>query len=419
VFLPITLLNYYYINFIVHHDSLFLYKRELSSPFSAKEHGGFLSSFYSAEPLIFYAGDYPIERHIHSQTGSIFFIVDKQSKQSICIKMWEQQVWKLPILIQSQLEMLPMQIEYLIEGLDFNRKYAPDIYLGVATIELIMDEEANSNTVKAVRLGTLMQYPQKKDLNEKQKYALIMRRLNEEWQLNYQLTHGLGNEDGMRFLAHEICSMHKRLSLDAEKLELVRKVGGVDTLLWKLSVNKHLFEETLSFLPQSEQARYARVGQIMELAHQACQELFAQRYATGCIKRCHGDLKATNLWVRPGLKPQLLALDCIDFQPEFCYIDTLSDVAMVVVNIEAWLGNQMEGGENRQKAQKLAQIFLKSYLAYTQETGTHIWPLIEYYMVEKAMVCTFTSEKHYKESDVEDQFPSIALFHAKNLHSLL
>src|SRR5690349_13124752 len=68
------------------YDSLFLYEKELSSPFSIKELGGLLSSFNSAESLFFYARDYPVKRTIPSRSSDIFIIGDEQSNQSMCIK---------------------------------------------------------------------------------------------------------------------------------------------------------------------------------------------------------------------------------------------------------------------------------------------------------------------------------------------
>lgn len=381
-----------------------------------------MSSFNSTEPLFSFEGDYSVERQISSPTGSIYFIVDKISKQPLCIKMWEQ-----PTHDWSQGLELSMHYEYLIEGLHFNRNHAPGVYLGVAPVELI--NESDNDIIKIVRLKTLLPYPQKKELNARKKYALIMRSLNEKWQLSYLLTHELDNEDRMRFLAREIYHLHKEPILKDEQLELVRKKGGLDTLLWKLSVNNSLFKEALALLFPSEvvPVKYTRVSETIKHAYEAFQELFEQRIELGQIKRCHGDLKATNLWIRPALdstlgpplsKPQLLALDCIDFQPEFCYIDTLSDLAMLAVDIESYLTNNKRG-KNVQQNKALLQNFLDSYFACAQESSTHILPLLEYYMTEKAMVRTFVNILYDNKQDAGKQFLAIASSHAQNLRHLL
>ncbi len=382
-----------------------------------------MSNSNSEEFLAFSEGVYPVEYPLHPSSSRVFLITNKQSKPSICIKMWEP-----PVNDWHQPEIPELQREYLIEGLGFNRKYAPGVYLGVAPIELIKDNKKDNETVKSVYLKTLLPYPQKKDLHEKQKYALIMRYLDEKWQLNYQLAHGLANEDGMKFLAYEICRMHKQLSSDIVELERSSKIGNNNTLLWKLSINKRLFNEALSLLSLSkeERERYEDINQIMEQAYKSFQELFLQRYANRHIKRCHGDLKVTNLWIQPTLdttpglpvpEPQLLALDCIDFQPEFCHIDTLSDVAMLAVDIESCL-NSFAEEENVERSKALIQIFLDSYIDCSQESHTNIWPLLEYYMTEKAMVCTFMNTKYDKHPEIGKRFLPIAFSHAEKLSSL-
>src|SRR5260370_41514472 len=116
-------------------------------------------------------------------------------------------------------------------------------------------------------------------------------------------------------------------------------------------------------------------------------------------KRCHGDLKATNLWVRPksslgGLKKngqELIALDCVDFNPDFCHIDTLSDVAMLAIDIEMHLTSKTDNSINARFGQKLAEHFLYTYLEEAKERSEAVWPLLEYYMTEKSMVCAYVS----------------------------
>src|SRR5205807_9328190 len=141
------------------------------------------------------------------------------------------------------------------------------------------------------------------------------------------------------FLAWEIARMHGQIEKSPGNY------GTYDAILSKLNLNCELFLEALGELSNNydNPKKYGWIVGFMSQACSAYAELFKRRYQNGHIKRCHGDLKATNLWVRPaqtiflGLKKypqQLLALDCIDFNPEFCHIDTLSDVAMLAIDIE-------------------------------------------------------------------------------------
>src|SRR5207249_1038264 len=141
-------------------------------------------------------------------------------------------------------------------------------------------------------------------------------------------------------------------------------------------------------LTDTEKEGYERIAVLMDQAFENYRGLFAQRAAEKHVKRCHGDLKVTNLWVRPAqlsadnsqvVPQQLLALDCVDFNPTFCYIDTLSDVAMLAIDIEMHLIYESENKEHLQLRQELVDYFLDTYLHLAQEESETVWPLIEYY----------------------------------------
>ena len=162
---------------------------------------------------------------------------------------------------------------------------------------------------------------------------------------------------------------------------------------------------------------------------------FQQRFDQGHIKRCHGDLKATNLWVYPkgirfsrkkefpyfGLKKyhqQLLALDCIDFNPEFCHIDTLSDIAMLAIDIEMHSLDKRYVAEDMDYGQGFAYYFLNSYLRdYGQDEDA--WPLLQYYMTEKAMVCAYVSILYDGLPALGEKYLDIASVYVRQLHGFL
>jgi aminoglycoside phosphotransferase family enzyme len=126
----------------------------------------------------------------------------------------------------------------------------------------------------------------------------------------------------------------------------------------------------------------------------------------------------TNLWVRsfpvPYFQSKLLALDCIDFKPEFCYIDTLSDVAMLVVDLERLYPRET----------KLTKRFLHTYLSNMQENLKFVEPLLEYYLTEKAIVCSYVSilfddQQDDQEHELGKKYLQIAHRHAQRLRELV
>lgn len=359
---------------------------------------------------------YPIEDEILLTTTRVIFTRSKRTAQQICLKLWQRsddKVCQDMLIIRSE--------DYLLEGLEFNRKFARGVYLGIAPVTL-------SEETKKIRRGWLIEdpkksdlLPKKNDLEKKMEYALIMRCLNEHWRLDHQLRQSWwSNQRTVGFLAKEVACMHNRLERSPADY------GTPDRIKSKLDLNRGLFLEALGQLSHTENnlRMYSWISGLMVWACENYRQLFELRHQNGSIKRCHGDLKATNLWVRPaktlflGMKkdPQeLLALDCIDFNPEFCHIDTLSDVAMLAVDIEmhstSWTGTY----KDMEHAQSFANDFLVSYLREMKESSLDAWLLLRYYMIEKAMVCAYVSVLYDGQPDLGQRYLDIAYLHAQQL----
>jgi aminoglycoside phosphotransferase family enzyme len=118
---------------------------------------------------------------------------------------------------------------------------------------------------------------------------------------------------------------------------------------------------------------------------------------------------------------RLLALDCIDFnRTEFYHIDTLSDVAMLAVDIEMWLPYWLHVNTGSIPDKKPAQRFLDHYLFLFQDRRNElVESLLAYYMTEKAVVCTFITTLYEKSYDLSLNYLRIAHQCAKRLDAVL
>jgi hypothetical protein len=185
--------------------------------------------FCSEEPW------YPIEYEIVLTTTRVIFTRSKQTTQHICLKLWqrsEDEVCNDKLVIRSE--------DYLLEGLEFNRKFAKDVYLGIAPVTL-------SEDTKKIRRGRLIKTPKKKELEERVKYALIMRCLNEHWRLDYQLRQSWWSmEVSIDFLAKEVARMHERLEKPPGNY------GTPGCISSKLNLNSELFVEALGQLSNGQ-----------------------------------------------------------------------------------------------------------------------------------------------------------------------
>ncbi len=339
--------------------------------------------------------DYPFKYEILQTTTRVIFTRSKRSGLPICLKFWRRTVDEVcdeRLIVRSD--------EYLIEGLAFNEKFAPGVYLGIATVIV-------SNDNKHIWRGPLIKHPLKEELINGIRYALVMRTLNTGQRLDYQLVKRKVDVD---FLAHEVAQMHRHLEQPPDSYIY----GRPDRITAKLNLNNDLFLDAMSETFSSGYKKYVWISGCLKDACDIYSALFESRCIGGHIKRCHGDLKVTNLWVRPSpvshFQPKLLALDCIDFKPEFCIIDTLSDVAMLVVDLERLYPQEPE----------LAKRFLHHYLSDMQENLESVAPLLEYYLTEKAIVCSYVSILFdNKQHELGKKYLQIACSHAKRLTMLI
>ena len=97
--------------------------------------------------------------------------------------------------------------------------------------------------------------------------------------------------------------------------------------------------------------------------------VFAQRLDAGRVRECHGDLHLANLVLIDGA-PQLF--DAIEFNPALRWIDCVSDIAFLAMDLEA-----------RGRAD-LAWRFLNAWLELTGDYAG--LPVLDYYRVYRALV---------------------------------
>jgi aminoglycoside phosphotransferase family enzyme/predicted kinase len=97
--------------------------------------------------------------------------------------------------------------------------------------------------------------------------------------------------------------------------------------------------------------------------------LFAERRATGCIRECHGDLHLGNIAFLDG---HPVPFDCIEFDPALRWIDVMSEVAFLVMDLQA---------------HGLAPLGWRVLNAWLEATGDYAGiGVLRYYLVYRAMV---------------------------------
>ena len=307
-----------------------------------------------------------------------------------------------------------------LEALGWNPKFTPGVYFGVAhireTLEKLQELERERRPLREIGVEPVLEHPEQPEhLQKRYEYALLMRRLPECCRLDKLLEKNKKDITVPTYLTvllnriHAIHSDHSNFPVFLLTTE-VDPWGSMEQLYEKLRGNLTWFKDSLENLSRSSETYKKLVGpynQLVEklplaLEMQKYQELFKRRLDEGHIKRCHGDLKADNIWIETGplyyLRPEtgVRLLDCIDFNPSFYMIDTLSDIALLVADIQARTGNP-----------DLAEAVLTGYLQISGEDEDTARNLLAYYLVEKAMIGMINSYIDDKKEELGDGYREV------------
>ena len=234
---------------------------------------------------------------------------------------------------------------YCEEEVRLNRRFAPDIYLDVVTIT-----------------GTPA-CPQLDGDGEILDYAVRMRQFPDNALLSQLAARHALDVTHIDQLVHTVSDFHR----DAACATLEDGFGvPARTHHWVRENYQHIQPvllltdnpDTVEFLRQWSEDEYVRLAGLLQA-----------RKDSGAIRECHGDLHLGNITLIDG---RVTPFDCIEFNPELRWIDVLSEVAFLLMDLD-------DHGQAR-----FANRFLNGYL---QDTGDYAGlGVLRYYLVYRAMV---------------------------------
>jgi len=194
-------------------------------------------------------------------------------------------------------------------------------------------------------------------------YAVKMRRFPQQAQLDRMLERGVLEPVHIDAFARMAAEFHQRIDVADEGSDF----GSPEQVWQPVTENFLQIREHLPDGPGADQLAVLErwCAQTYERLH----PLFGQRKRGGYIRECHGDMHLRNLaW----LDGQPVAFDCIEFNPALRWIDVISEVAFLVMDLQ-------ERGQPR-----LAQRFLNNYLEISGDYQA--LALLPFYQVYRAMV---------------------------------
>ncbi len=234
---------------------------------------------------------------------------------------------------------------YCEQELRLNSRLAPTMYLDVVAITNTPEKPCISGS------GPIFEY------------AVKMKQFPQSAQLDNMLAAGILKAVHMDALACMAAKFHQSCEKASDKMEYGNKKAVYQPVEENFKqISNHLktnhYADKLTALEQWSQSELNRL-----------QNEFEQRKAQGFIRECHGDMHLRNLiWLNN--KP--MAFDCIEFNPELSWIDVISEIAFLVMDLQ-----------HRQQ-QQLANRFLNSYLEVTGDyAGLSVLP---FYLCYRALV---------------------------------
>lgn len=227
------------------------------------------------------------------------------------------------------------------EELRLNRRLAPDLYLGVVPI---------TGTADAPRIGRS---------GPVQDYAVQMQRFPQYGLLSRHPLSG----DLMDRLAEQIADFHAQIPIADS-----RSAFGTPEAVLAPMVENLTRIRARAILPD-QLDRLDRLEAWTRSRHRELTGAIEQRRRGGSVRECHGDMHRGNIAL---VDSQILVFDAIEFSPALRWIDTASEIAFLIMDLE-------ESG-----ASALAWRFLNRYLERSGDFGA--LGVLDFYKVYRALV---------------------------------
>ncbi len=249
---------------------------------------------------------------------------------------------------------------YCREELRCNRLFAPDLYEAVLPVTRRADQ-----TLQFGGEGEVIEW------------ALRMRQFESNAQLDCMLERGEVSTQMLREFGRSLAEKHQaapRLSGAADEVGK-RIVGPVEDNFVEISDTSQ------------QQQHDALLAQTLELSRDASERLrrlIEKRLTSGAVRECHGDLHLSNLALIDG---KVTAFDCLEFNANLRWIDTMNDVAFLLMDCHV-----------RGRAD-LAYAFLDGYL---NESGDYEGAgQLGYYCAYRSMVRAKVAALRFEQERTE------------------
>ncbi len=244
--------------------------------------------------------------------------------------------------------------------LRLNRRLAAAIYLEVVSVT-----------------GT-MEQPRIAGRGEALEYAVKMAQFPQSAQLDHRLAAGELEAEHMDAIAQMVAEFHQHIDIADDTMDY----GDSAVIYQPVNENFCQIREHLDTTPYADALTALETwsGSTFE----KLKPFFRQRKQHGFVRECHGDMHLRNMvWLESGPT----AFDCIEFNAHLRWIDVISEVAFLVMDLQA-----------REKP-SLANRFLNSYLQLSGDyAGLAALP---FYLCYRAMVRAKVAALRFTQENIK------------------
>ncbi len=197
-------------------------------------------------------------------------------------------------------------------------------------------------------------------------WALKMRRLNADDQLDRRLEAGEAGAAEIAQIAHLLAEFHESAAAAQPEYGTVEAVSRV--VLGNLGrVKEHA-------PPELDTVAFANISGYAGAFLRQRKDLIERRHRNGKPRMCHGDLHTGNIFLerQSSGESSIQIIDCIEFNDSFVHIDPAADIAFLSMDLK------------RRGRHDLARLLIETYV--TDSGDTDMTPLLPFYESYRAMV---------------------------------
>jgi uncharacterized protein len=194
------------------------------------------------------------------------------------------------------------------EELRLNRRFAPELYVEVCVIR----EQGGQATL--LGSGRVIEH------------AVRMRQFDREEELDRLLAAGRIEAQELSAFGASLAGIHACVSVTSGS----GTRGRPEKIRVQVQENLEECIQAAAVFGTGEELASLREPMARQLEQLAPH--MARRLEEGFVRECHGDLHSRNIVRRKG---RLLAFDCMEFEPEFRWIDVAEEIAFLVADLQA------------------------------------------------------------------------------------